>query len=143
LGKGTWAFPVVRYHETHNMIYKPTPEDPHSGSLWLAKLREDGYAYLEAKDEGECWTQPATFTGSQLLINAWGLGGARLAIEIAEESGEPVPGFTLAECDFLYGEHLWSPMTWRGKSDLGSLRGKVIRLRFLLNRVRLHAFRFA
>jgi hypothetical protein len=143
LGNGTWAFPVVRYHETHNMIFKPIPEESHSGGIWLAKLREDGYVFLEAKDEGECWTQSATFTGSQLLINSWGFTGAKVAIEISDESGVPVPGFRLTDCDCLYGEQLWSPMTWRGKTDIGSLRGKVIRLRFSLNRVRLHAFRFA
>ncbi len=143
LNKGVWAFPVSCYGKTHNMKYTPTPEEPHVGGIHLARLREDGYMYLEAKDSGECWTQPASFSGAQLLINSWGFTGARVAIEIAEENGDAIPGYSLAECDGLEGDQLWSPMTWRGKSDLSALRGKLIRLRFILNRVRLHAFRFA
>lgn len=144
IGKGMWAFPITHHYKTHNMnVAKPASWEKHSGSIWLAKLREDSYISLEAEDDGECWTQPATFNGSQLLINSWGMGGARVAIEIAEVSGAPVPGFALTDCDCLYGEQLWSPMTWRGKSDISALRGKVVRFRFSLNRVRLHAFRFA
>jgi len=142
-GKGLWAFPVWRTSKTHNQIFKPTPERPHLASLWLAKLREDGYMALEAKDDGECWTQPCTFTGSQMLINSWGTPGARVAIEIADADGVPQPGFTLADCDCLYGESLWTAMTWRGKSDISSFRDKVVRFRFSLNRVRVHGFRFA
>jgi hypothetical protein len=125
------------------MEFKPTPEHPRQGGIWLAMLREDGFVALEAETEGECWTQPATFEGSRLLINQWGLTGARVTIEIADERGKPFPGYALADCDGLSGEHLWSPMTWRGNSDVSAMRGKLIRLRFALNRVRLYAFRFA
>ena len=143
IGKGLWAFPVSCYGKTHNMKFTPTPEQPHIGGIHLARLPEDGYMYLEAEDSGECWTQPASFTGSQLLIHSWGFTGARVAIEIAEENGKAIPGYSLAECDALYGEQLSSPMTWRGKSELGALRGKLIRLRFVLNRVSLYSFQFA
>ena len=141
--KGMWAFPVARYHATHNMEFQPTLEHPRQGGIWLALLREDGFVALEAEAEGECWTQPATFEGSRLLINSWGLTGARVRIEIDDEGGKPFPGYALEDCDGLAGEHLWSPMTWRGNSDVSGLRGKLIRLRFGLNRVRLYAFRFA
>ena len=143
IGKGTWAFPVSRYHGTHNTIVEELPVQPAQGSLWLAMLREDGYISLEAKDEGECWTQPAAFTGSRLLINSWGMSGSRVMIELADERGNPFPNFSLADCDGLSGEHLWSPMTWRGNSNVGTLSGKLIRIRFGLHRACLHAFRFS
>jgi hypothetical protein len=143
VGKGTWAFPVTLYDETHNMNFQPTPEHPHNGGIWLAMLREDGYVSLEAEAEGECWTQPATFDGSRLLINSWGLTGGRVTIEITDERGKPFPGYTLEDCDGLAGEHLWSTMTWKGNGDVSGLQGKLIRLRFGLHRVRLYAFRFA
>ncbi len=143
VGTGTWAFPVARYHRTHNMGFQPTPEHPHQGGLWLATLPEDGYITLEAEAEGEVWTQPATFDGERLLINSWGLTGARVKVEITDADGQPFPGFSLADCDGVPGASLSSPVTWKGNTDVSSMRGKLVRVRFALSRVRLHAFRFA
>jgi hypothetical protein len=64
-------------------------------------------------------------------------------IELTDKNGNPFPNFSLADCDGLSGEHLWSPMTWRGNSNIGALSGKLVRIRFSLHRVRVHAFRFA
>jgi hypothetical protein len=143
VGKGTWAFPVARNYRTHNMKFEPTPQRPRQGSLWLAMLREDGFMALEAENEGECWTQPATFSGSRMLINSWGLTGARVSAELTDESGKPFPGYSLAECDGLFGEQLWTPMVWKGKADVSALQGKLIRIHFALTRARVHGFRFA
>jgi hypothetical protein len=143
LGNRSWAFPVSAYPITHNMSFQPTPERPSQGGVWLAALREDGYMAVEAESEGEFWTQPATFTGSRLLLNCWGLTGARVRVEISDREGQPMPGYALADCDGLTGEHLWSPVTWRGKSDVSALRGQLLRVRFQLARMRLHGFQFA
>jgi hypothetical protein len=143
LGKGKWAFPVTRYRKSHNMIFEPSSEQPTEGGLWLAMLREDGYIALEAEDEGECWTQPAVFNGSHMLINCSGITGAHVIVEIADEKGNPFPGYSLADCDGLAGEHLWSPMTWRGNEKVDRLSGKLVRIRFNLHRAQLHAFRFS
>lgn len=143
LGKATWAFPVACYPRTHNMYFHPTPQEPTQGGIRLAMLREDGYMALEAESAGEFWTQPATFTGSRLLINCWGVKGARIKVEISDREGKPFPGFALEDCDGLDGEQLWTPMSWRGATDVSSLRGQLLRVRFDLRRVRLHAFQFA
>ncbi|MCX6624338.1 MAG: hypothetical protein NTY38_25405 [Acidobacteria bacterium] len=143
LGNGNWAFPVSGYQNTHNMYFHPTPERPSQGGVWLASLREDGYMAVEAGTEGEFWTQPASFTGSRLLLNCWGLLGSRVRVEFTDRFGKPLPGFSLAECDGLAGEHLWSPVSWLGKSDVSALSGQPLRVHFHLNRVRLHGFQFA
>jgi hypothetical protein len=69
--------------------------------------------------------------------------GARVKVEISDREGKPLPGFALQDCDGLTGEHLWSPVTWRGASDVSGLRGQLVRVRFQLHRVRLHGFQFA
>ncbi|MCE5311071.1 MAG: hypothetical protein LLG20_25820 [Acidobacteriales bacterium] len=143
LGKATWAFPVTYSSRTHNMYFHPTSQEATQGGVWLATLREDGYMALEAESEGEFWTQPATFTGSRLLIHCSGMKGARVKVEISDREGKPMPGFALEECDGLSGEQLWSPMYWRGSSDVSGLRGQLVRVRFQLHRVRLHGFQFA
>jgi hypothetical protein len=143
LGGGQWAFPVGSFARTHNMEFHPTPQQPSQGGIRLAVLREDGYTYVEAADDGEFWTQPATFTGARLLVNCWGLAGARVRVEIADRNGVVKPGFSLAECDGLMGDQLWSAVTWAGKSDVSTLSGQLVRVRFQLTRMRLHGFRFA
>lgn len=143
LGKGTWAFPLACYARTHNMYFHATPEQPNQGGVCLATLREDGYVALEAESQGEFWTQPASFTGTRLLLNCWGLKGARVTVEFSDTYGKPLPGFALADCDGLSGDHLWSPVTWRGAGDLSSLRGQLLRVRFQLHRMRLHGFQLA
>jgi hypothetical protein len=143
LGNGMWAFPVTRFHKTHNMGFQPTAQHPRQGGISLAMLPEDGFVALEAESRGECWTQPATFTGSRLLLNCWGLTGSRVAVEITTADGEPLPGFALDDCAGLSGDQLRAPMTWKGSSDVSALRGKLVRIRFSLNRIRLHAFQFA
>ena len=141
-GKGQWAFPVTGYRRTHNMAFHPTSEHPTQGGVSLAILREDGYMALEAETHGDCWTQPATFTGGRLILNQWGLVGSRVLVELADEQGKPFPGFSLADCDGLMEDHLASPMSWKGKTDVSELQGKLVRIHFVMNRVRLHSFQF-
>jgi hypothetical protein len=142
VGTNMWAFPVSRYHRSHNMGFQPTAQHPHQGGISLAMLREDGFIALEAESKGECWTQPATFTGSRLVLNCWGLTGSRVSIEITNEDGKPMPGYALDDCDGLTGDQVSAPIAWRGSPDLSQLRGQLIRLRFSLNRIRLYAFQF-
>jgi hypothetical protein len=142
LRPGVWAFPVTAYPRTHNMAFTPTPQRPRQGGLRLATLREDGYMAVEAETEGEFWTQRATFTGGKLLINSWGHTGGRVRVEICDDEGHSKPGFSLAECDRLDGDQIWSTVSWGGRSDVSAFRGQLMRLHFHLNRVRLHAFRF-
>jgi hypothetical protein len=139
----TWAFPATVSSRTHNSEEPPEHPNGRQGGIWLATLRQDGYMAVEAEGEGEFWTQPSTFTGSRLLLNCEGLSGARVLVEIGDRNGKPAPGFSLAECDGLKGDQLWTPMTWSGKSDVSALRGETVRLRFQLSRARLHGFQFA
>ena len=143
VGAGQWAFPVSRYRRTHNMGFHPTASEPRQGSLWLAMLREDGFVAVEAETRGELWTQPATFSGGRLLINSWGMTGARVAVEMTDAEGKPFAGHSLEDCDGVRDDALWVPVSWKGQTDVSGMRGKLVRLRFALNRVRLHAFRFA
>jgi hypothetical protein len=142
-GGGNWMFPLARYELTHNANRPEYFKGRRRGGLWLARIREDGVMGLCAETQGECWTQPATFAESRLLLNCWATRGGRVDVEIAGVDGKPFPGFSLADCDGLEGDHLWSPMRWRGNENTGSLAGKPVRLRFSLTRTRLYAFRFA
>ena len=50
---------------------------------------------------------------------------------VKDDSGHPIPGFTLDEAHELYGDSLNLVAAWKGKeANVGALAGKSIRLRF-------------
>jgi hypothetical protein len=141
LTTGVWGFIIGGSRFTHNSYHYEHFKKPR-GAIWLATIREDGLMALEADSEGECWTNVVTFKGTQMRVNSWAREGGRLPVELATAEGKPIPGFALADCDGAEGDALWLPVRWRGSSDLSSVVGRQIRIRFHLIRCRLHAFRF-
>lgn len=55
----------------------------------------------------------------------------------------PIPGFTFAESDPVDGDNTNGVVTWKGKSDLSSLRGTAIHIRFHVVQSELWEMRFA
>jgi len=138
-----WIMLVESRRTTHNQANYPegasrqTNVGPH-----LASIRPDGFMSVSARNEGEFWTQEFVFSGENLLLNSWARFGGYIAVEILQD-GVPVKGFALAECDVVREDSLWKPVSWCGKSEVGSLAGTTCQLRFFMVRARLYAFRFA
>jgi len=65
-----------------------------------------------------------------------------LKSEIREESGRPVEGFFLGECDELFGDSIARSVSWRGDRQLKFLIGRRVRLRFVLKDADLYSLRF-
>ena len=106
-------------------------------------MRLDGLASLRAPYEGgECLTKPLRFSGKRLLLNFSTSAAGGIRVEIQDASGKPVPGFTLADAVETIGNEIERAARWKGGPDLGSLAGKVLRLRFVLRDARLYALRF-
>ena len=61
---------------------------------------------------------------------------------VQDAQGVPLPGFSLADSEVMYGDSLEQPMLWRGNPDLDALAGTPIRLRFALRDADLFSFRF-
>ncbi len=144
-GVNRWAFPLTQYHFPHNAGYrKHFKESPGimAGGLYLATIREDGFMALETEGQGECWTQVICFRGSKLLTNSWAPYGGRVLIELTDEKGNPVSGYTMDECDGAKGDVFNRAMSWKGKQDVSFLEGRPIRMHFKLIRARLHSFQF-
>jgi len=128
-------------------------DDPHTGSKEAAKrctltrvvLRKDGFTCVEADYGGGYFTTcPLKFKGNKLTLNMQtsALGLAR--IEIQDKSGKPIEGFALEDCDRIFTANTTARVvTWGGKSDVKSLSGQPVRLRFELQfGTKLYAFRF-
>lgn len=78
----------------------------------------------------------------ELLVNFATSAAGSLRCEIQDEHGDPIPGFTLADCDELYGDSLEQPLSWNGVRELRSLVGRPVRLHFELKDADLYGLRF-
>ncbi len=109
--------------------------------LGLAKLRLDGFFYLEATESpGTLLTRPLRLDGSELEVNVDATKGS-IRIELLDERGEGIPGFH-AESSRAYSgidSIRWQP-AWPNHRDLSSLRGRMIRLRVTLRHAKLYSF---
>jgi hypothetical protein len=64
-------------------------------------------------------------------------------IEVQDEKGKALPGFTFQEMPELYGDEFEAAATWKAGSDLSALQGKNVRLRIKMKDADLYALRFA
>jgi hypothetical protein len=106
-------------------------------------LRPDGFISVQAPyGGGELVTRPFVFGGHELVLNlaTAAIGGAR--VELQDEQGTPLPGYTLDECTEVFGDLLEAPVAWGERRDLGDLAGRPVRLRFALRDADLYALRF-
>ena len=88
-------------------------------------------------------TQPLIFSGSRLRLNYSTSAAGSVRVELQEESGAALAGFTLDDMDPMYGDELDEAVSWKGGADLSALQGKPVRLRVALKDADLFAFRFA
>jgi hypothetical protein len=106
-------------------------------------IRVDGFVSISAPlSGGEVITRPLLFSGSELLLNYSTSAAGSVQVEVQDAQGIPIPGFTLADAVPLYGDSLEQPALWREKSDLGTLAGVPVRLRFVLSDADVYSIRF-
>lgn len=109
-------------------------------STGLAVLRRDGFASMDAGEEGgTLTTRPVRFRGKHLFVNADAEGG-ELRAEVLHRQGRTVMPFSLERCVPVVSDGTLQPLRWEGAEDLSSVAGKEARLRFHLVSGRLFAF---
>lgn len=107
-------------------------------------LRLDGFVSLQAPlAGGECVTRPLVFAGGNLELNFASGGSGGIAVELQDAAGQPLPGYTLADCPEIMGDSVAHVVRWRRKGgDLRKLAGKPVRLRFVLRDADLYSLQF-
>ncbi|MBQ6619059.1 MAG: hypothetical protein IJH68_02790 [Thermoguttaceae bacterium] len=106
-------------------------------------LRIDGFGSVHAKNKiGEMTTRPFTFTGKELSLNLGTSAAGFVKMEFLDEAGNPIPGFTLEECDMFFGDTLDWRCSWNGSTDVSSLAGKTVSLRFVMHEADLYSMKF-
>ena len=126
------------------------------GAIGLSKLGQDRFVCMEApKDEhGYLLTREFVWHGKRLALNCRMRSGDRnnfgdLRVEIVQQpdehvegggQGVVVPGHSLDDCDLVRSNSPRQIVSWNGDSDLSSLEGKPVHLRFRMRNGGLFAF---
>jgi hypothetical protein len=108
---------------------------------WVQRV--DGFVSANTGNaEGTLRTGAVTVSGGRLLLNldTGALGEMRVAL--IDRSGDPIPGFGAHDCDTLQINSIGAAVSWGGKSDLSTLRGREVQLEFQSSRTSLFSFRF-
>jgi hypothetical protein len=103
-------------------------------------FRTDGFVSVHASAGAELLTKPLQFTGKTLELNCCAGGSVR--VEIQDVAGNPLPSFLASDCQPITGDQIACTVTWKSGADLGSLAGKPVRLRFILENADLYALQF-
>jgi len=107
-------------------------------------VRLDGFVSMRAgMSGGEVMTQPVIFSGSFLEVNVSTSAAGSMRIALLDEDEREIEGFGLDASDTFFGDALDHTVTWNGDPEVGSLEGRPIRLRFVLNDADIYSYRFA
>lgn len=106
----------------------------YGGSSMLAVIRRDGF--VSYGGTGGLVTRPLEFSGTFLFINACGTVRA----EILDENGNVIEGYSAAESVPFHGDSTIARLRWRRHSDLSALKGRNVRIRFVLDDASLYSF---
>lgn len=138
------AMNVVQTSEHTLSIYVNQNYGQPTAHLRRYEIRLDGFASVRAPfSGGEMITKPITFTGNRLELNFATSAAGRIRVEIQDVNGDPIPGFTLEDCQDIVGNRISQTVAWTGGSNVGALAGTPIRLRFKMQDADLYALQFS
>ena len=87
-------------------------------------------------------THPFWFDGSELLVNYATSAAGDIRVELRDEAGGPIDGFSLDDCDLIIGDDVDRAVTWNGSADVSRMARQPIRLRFAMRDADLYSLRF-
>ncbi len=113
-------------------------------------LRTDGFTSIKAPySGGEFVTKPFRFEGRDLVLNFSTSAVGSIRIEVQDQDGQPIPGFTLEESPVIFGDHIQRRIRWSRPGFLPTdpmrfdrLAERPIRLRFVMKDADIYSFRF-
>jgi hypothetical protein len=106
-------------------------------------LRLDGFSSVRAPHSGgELMTKPIVFIGAELELNYATSAAGSLRVEIRDEQGRPIPGFSLRDSIDIFGNRIAGRAAWKQGTDVSSLAGRTVSLRFVMRDADLYSLRF-
>jgi len=106
-------------------------------------IRKDGFGSFHSLGKGgEVITKPLIFQGEQLTLNMSTSITGGIRVEIQNDAGQHIRGYSLDDCDLILGDELERVVTWNKKPHLSQLAGVPVRLRITLQDADLYAIKF-
>ncbi|MFH1738044.1 MAG: hypothetical protein ABIH23_03480 [bacterium] len=106
-------------------------------------LRTDGFVSVNAPySGGELINKPFKFQGNRLILNYSTSAAGGLRVELQDEKGTPIPGFSHDECPLIFGDMIDGTIAWKDGPDVSKLAGQVIRMRLVMKDADVYSFRF-
>ena len=120
------------------------PPPPNSGIITRATYRLDGLMSVDAgAAPGQFTTPVMQLDSNQLAINFKGEAGGWVDVEILDMQGNSLPGFGSAQVDRCTGDSVSMPLSWNGSTDVSSLQGMPVQLKFTMSDGKLYGFQGA
>jgi hypothetical protein len=143
------GFDPARWRNRSNYVaLNIVPSGPKEMSIYHRSgdryvLRTDGFISVNAGAQtGEFTTRPLVFSGNQLYVNLSTSAAGLLQVEMLDESGKAIPGFTRNDCPLVYGDSIDLNVKWKDGRDLAPLAGKPVQVRFVMKECDLFSFQF-
>ncbi|MDP6385825.1 MAG: hypothetical protein QGI93_06475 [Planctomycetota bacterium] len=138
------ALNIVQTSHTEMSLYVNQNYAQPTAQLHRYSMRLDGLASMAAGARGGEWrTKPMVFSGDRLVVNFATSARGGIRVEIQDASGTPLQGFTLEDAVEQIGNEIERTVAWAQGTDVSSLDGRPIRLRFAMTDADLFAFQFA
>lgn len=109
--------------------------------IGLVKMKRDRYVARAADAAGGSFRTPLVILDAATMTLNLEAAGGEARVEILDENGRPLRGFTRQDCHPVSGDAVAAPVRW--EKPLGALAGKPVRLEFFLKNARLFAFDLA
>jgi len=114
------------------------------GRIAKASWRRDGLIslYNDGDEIGTITTKTITFQGNQLKVNTKLNPGGTLKVEVLDQNGKAVDGYTLSQAKPIKKDQFAATVKWDSGADLSKLKGVEIKLRFYLDGGHLYSYWF-
>ena len=106
-------------------------------------VRTDGFVSVNVGyGGGELVTRPLIFEGQELVINYSTSAFGSVQVELQDEGGSALEGYSLAECPVIYGDSVAHHVAWDRGSDVSLHAGRPVRVHFVITDADLYSIRF-
>lgn len=143
MGDEIWIYYVGSNQDHNGQIDPAAPDGKRLGAISRAVMRLDGFISADAPYEGGVLvTRPLRFAGDRLELNLDTSAGGGVRVELLDETGQPLDGFSGDASPWIVGNAVRLPVTWSGAPALSSLEGAPVKIRFTMRDCKLYAFQF-
>ena len=137
------ALNIVQTGPTEMSVYVNQDYAQPTAHLRRYAMRLDGFASLSAGySGGEMTTKPFIFDGGTLELNYSTSAAGEILVELLDENGNKLPGFSKEECQPIIGDEISRTVYWNKSNNLTKLAGKPIKMRIYLKDADIYSFKF-